>query len=147
MQILFGHDQAVTAWAAQKIDGLSQPTHAFGLIDGAGVLRGCLILNEITANTADLVVYSEAPITANVVRPFFRIVFDVLHYGRLQTIAERSNAKSRKDTPRWGFKWDGTARDFFGHGRDALRFVMLRADCRFLKPKPTESNDGHVLEA
>ena len=146
MQLMLGQDAAVTAWAAQMIDGLTQPTHAFGLIDGDGRLRGCLILNEITSHTADFIVYSEAPIAANIPRPFFRIVFEALGYGRLQTLCERNNARSRKDNPRWGFKWDGTARDFFGPGRDALRFVMLKTDCRYLKASERHT-DGHVQQA
>ena len=149
MKLVLGQDRPVTQWAARVIDGMSQPTHAFGLVDDKGKMRGCIMLCEITRHTADLIVYSEAPITPNVVRQFFYLVFEVLRYGRLQTMCERSNWKSKKDTPRWGFKFDGVARDFFGPNRDVIRFVMRRGDCRWLaKPSARKTQEnGHLLQA
>ncbi len=139
MQFLFGHDGAVTRWTAQKIDGLRQPKHVIGLIDDDGALRGSLLLNEITRNTAELIAFCEIQVGVSVIRPFFRYAFH--HYGRLQVTVQRSNFVTRKTTPRWGFKYDGTARDFFAPGEDAIRFVMLRSDCKWISPH------GNVLKA
>ena len=139
MQLLYGHDSAITRWAAQRIDGLSMPTHVVGLIDGDGVLRGCFLLNEITRNTAEFIILCQGRLGVEVVRPIFRYAFH--HYGRLQATVQRSNAVCRKQTPRWGFKYDGTAHDFFAPGEDAIRFVMRRDDCKWIKPH------GHVLQA
>jgi RimJ/RimL family protein N-acetyltransferase len=151
MKLVLGQDRPVTQWAARviDIDVLGQPTHAFGLVDGRGKLRGCILLREITRHTADMHVYSEATITPNVVRQVFYLIFEVLRYGRLQTMCERSNWKSKKDTPRWGFKFDGVARDFFGPNKDSIRFVMRRSDCRWLaKPSARKTQEnGHLQVA
>ncbi len=137
MQILVGHAAAVTKWAAQKIDGLYQPTHAFGLLDKSGALRGCFLLNEITRSTADVILYSEETPGAGIARQVFKIPFVLLGYERLQAIIQRSNTVSRKQTPRWGFKYDGTARHFFANGEDAIRFVMLKEECPWLRTRKT----------
>ena len=140
MQLLFGHDASVTQWAAQKIDGLTQPTFAFGVIDKEGALRGCFILQEITPNTAEFIVYAEAPCTPNVFFTFFDVAFNRIGYGRLQTTAQKSNAKAKKENPRWGFKFEGTAKDFFGQGQDALRYGMLKANCKWLRKAKGKAN-------
>jgi RimJ/RimL family protein N-acetyltransferase len=133
MQVVFGHDAVVTQWAAPKFDNLTQPTHAFGIIDAQGTLRGCIILQEITANTAELIVYAETHLTPNVIRAIFEVPFNRLGYGRLQTTVAKDNAKAKRENPRWGFKFEGTSKDFFGERKDALRFAMLRSDCKWLK--------------
>ena len=131
MQLLTGFADTVKRWATTKIDGLSEPAHVFGLIDEAGALRGCLLLNEITANTAEFILYAEGRVGPGAMRQVFATSFD--RYGRLQATVQRSNALCLKQAPKWGFKYDGMARDFFAPGADAIRFVMLRRDCRWLK--------------
>ena len=143
MQLLAGYTDTIKRWAAQRIDGLSEPTHVFGLVDEIGALRGCLLLNEITANTAEFIVYSEAGLGPGAARQVFATAFD--RYGRLQVTVERKNTHSLKQTPKWGFKYDGTARNFFGPGADAVRFVMMKQDCRWLRK--TRQDHGILLQA
>lgn len=144
MRLLFGQEEIVWRWARNKYGFDVRPTHIFGLIDSSsGVLKGCFTLNAITSNTAEFGIFTDHSI-GGCGRALFRIAFDRLGYGRLEVMIDKANLTSRKQTPRWGFKFDGTAKDYLGPGRDVLRFVMLRKDCRWLKGA---AHHGTIQEA
>ena len=133
MHLVFGHDAVVWQWAEARAGQVLQPHLAVGIVDTQGTLRGCFLLHEVTPYTAELSVYAEATLTPNVIRAIFAVPFVSLGYGRLQTTVAKDNTRAKKENPRWGFKFEGTARDFFGEKQDGLRYAMLKRDCRFLR--------------
>lgn len=134
MQLLIGHDQTVMVWARRRNPSFPTPRFAWGILE-KGVLRGAIMIMHETEHTADLGVVSEVPPGPGIARQLFRLMFDeqYLNYARVEITIRRSDLKSRKSAPKWGFKFDGTANDYWGPGVHALRFVMLKKDCPFLR--------------
>lgn len=132
MDLLFGHDATVMAWARRINPTFHDPKYAIGILQD-GTLRGAVMIVEQTIYTADLGIVSEVPPGPGIARKMFRLLFNDLDYTRVEITIERTDKKSRKAAPRWGFKFDGTAHDYWGPGVHALRFVMLREHCPFLK--------------
>jgi RimJ/RimL family protein N-acetyltransferase len=144
MHLVFGHDATVWQWAEARAGQVLQPHLAVGIVDRQGTLRGCFLLHEVTPHTAELSVYAEATLTPNVIRAIFSVPFNHLGYGRLQTTVAKDNSKAKKENPRWGFKFEGTARDFFGEKQDGLRYAMLKRDCKFIRSGKREEVYGTV---
>jgi hypothetical protein len=133
MQLLFGHDATVAKWAGERLGAPYPNATAIGVIDDKGVLRGAILLEAWNAHTLELSLYSEGSIKPSIAKAFFEYVFVACSASRLQVHTERSNKVMRRIIPRAGFRWDGVAKNFYGPGRDALRFYMTPAMCRWIK--------------
>lgn len=133
MPLLFGHDRDVTAWAEKKLEGrMVFPHAAVGLLDKRGVLRGAWLLAFHNRHTAELTLYSEEVLTNGMVGGCFRFTFG-LGITRLQIRTERRNKAVKRAAPKWGFRFEGVSRDFYGPGHDSLNFFMSPAMCRWIK--------------
>jgi len=135
MNLVFGHDATVWQWAGKNFTDYFDPTTvmptwALGVIDQAGVLRGALIGIEENAATVEFTVYSEGAITLPIAKQFFGVVFE--RYWRLQVRTTKDNKSIKRNAPKWGFTFEGSAKDYWGPGKSALLYRMLKSDCRFL---------------
>lgn len=136
MQLVFGHDATVWQWAGQKFSDYfdattCQPTWALGIINSEGVLQGALIGDERSPTTVEFTVYSQGAITLPIARQFFVLVFD--RYWRLQVRTSKDNKSVKRNAPKWGFTFEGTAKDYWGPGRSALLYRMLKPDCKWIR--------------
>lgn len=139
MRILTGHDVTVWQWANRFFDGgLDKPDWAIGIIDHDGVLCGALIGDERTPSTAEVTICGNGAITAPIAKQFFAAFF--ARYWRLEVRTTRDNRTIKRNAPKWGLKFEGTARDYFGEGRSALMFSMLKTECRWINRK--DADDG-----
>jgi hypothetical protein len=142
--LLFGHDQDVAAWAENKLEGrLVFPHAAVGMLDKRGVLRGAWILAFHNPHTAELDLYSEGVVTNGMIRGCFQFTFLSLGINRLQIRTHRWNKDIKKAAPKWGFKFEGVSREFYGPGVDSLNFYMTPAMCRWIR----ESDDISLQNA
>ena len=149
MHLLVGHDDTVMAWARRKNPTFLTPKYAFGILRD-GTLCGAIMVIEETNHTADLGIVSDVPPGPGIARRVFRLLFDEMNYGRVEVTIRRSDTKSRKAAPKWGFKYDGTATDYWGPGVHAVRFAMLKEDCPFLRKTDGQSKNsryGHGQRA
>lgn len=134
MPLLIGHDADVAAWAENKLEGrLIFPHAAVGMLDRRGVLRGAWLLSFYNAQTAELTLYSEGVISNDMVRDCFRFTFDHLGVNRLQIRTTRKNKAVKRAAPKYGFRFEGVSRDFYGPGEDSLNFFMTPAMCRWIR--------------
>ncbi len=107
-----------------------------GIIDDDGVLRGALLLTAYNAFTAELEVFGR--VSNDVAKQFFGWVFS-RGVSRLEIRAGRDNKGTKRAAPKFGFKFDGVRKDFYGPGSDALCWYMTPALCRWIK---RETVDG-----
>lgn len=134
MPLLFGHDAEVAAWVEGKMQGRFVFPHiAIGMLDPQGVLRGAFVLCVHNIRTAELTLYSEGVVTNGMWKQFFRFVFRDLELARLQIRTDRRNKTVKKAAPKFGFRFEGVARDFWGPGEDALLYYMSPAMCRWIR--------------
>lgn len=132
MILLSGHDQIVADWVARKFGAfVRHPYVALGCLDKSGVLRGAFIITPTTDTTAELHVYGKT--SNDTVRGMFQCVFNVLGVYRLEARVSKRNKITKKATPKFGFAFEGVARDFYGPGEDALLFAMRPHQCRWIK--------------
>ena len=134
MPLLFGHDREVAAWAENKLEGrLVFPHAAVGMLDRRGVLRGAFLLSFHNPHTAELTLYSEQVMTNGMWRGFFRYTFEGLGIHRLQIRTHRKHRAIKRAAPKYGFRFEGVSRDFYGPGEDSLNFYMTPAMCRWIR--------------
>lgn len=140
MQLLFGHDAAVLQWANQFFERpLSHPNWAIGAIDEGGVLQSALIGFEHSDEAVEVALCSTGmAITPEIVKHAFAVLFT--KYWRIEAKTTKDNRNVKRALPKWGFSFEGTAKDYWGPGRSALCYRMLKPDCRWIK------EDGQVTE-
>jgi hypothetical protein len=132
VRLLAGQDNAILDWLARKYQAHARfPCVTLGTIDDAGVLRGAFVITMSTETTAELHVYGR--ISNDTVRDMFHAVFGYLGVYRLEVRVSKRNKITKRAAPKFGFRFEGSARDFYGPGEDALLFSMRPHECRWLR--------------
>lgn len=145
--VLYGMDQEVSAWVAERVpvlagraaagDGASA---ALGVVRGERIIAGIVFRNYRSGVDIEVDLAAEDPRWAFPVtlRRLFRYPFVQLGLPRITCIVSAANARCRElcegrpGKPGLGWKHEGTARRAYDGTNDALIFGMLREDCRFL---------------
>lgn len=131
MKLVTGHDATVNAWIAKRygVTVLHHPSVLVGVIDSDGVLRGAFVTTWRNDTTAELHLFGR---TSNETwKAYFAWVFDLVH--RLEICTDKRNKTIKKAAPKFGFKFEGVGKDYYGPGRDALRFYMTPQHCRWIR--------------
>lgn len=132
MNIVAGHDETVFLWL-ERVHGVRprNPSVALGTIDNDGVLRGAFVITAMNDTTAELHVYGKT--SNDTFKQMFRAVFGYLGVYRLEARVSKRNKITKRAAPKFGFRFEGSARDFYGPGEDALLFSMRPHECRWLR--------------
>ncbi len=120
MKLLLGHDEAVAAWVASRIPGVSDfgPAAAIGVIDSAGTLVGGVVFHEYQPQWKNISVSFAADrpdwLTPKLVRGIMRYPFDQLECGRITCATPKKNRRARQFLEKFGFRIEGNVRRGFG---------------------------------
>jgi hypothetical protein len=129
MQLVFGHDAAVAAFAAEKLGlTISPPYVAIGVADEFG-LKGAAVYNNWNRWQIEISFYGPGCLTRPVIRAlFWGYPFNDLGAGRLTASTRRSNRLTRDLLPRLGFTQEAVLKRLYGPRRadDAFVFCMMR---------------------
>lgn len=132
MMLVAGQERAVLEWLSRKYNVAPRlPCVALGIIDRGGVLRGAFVVTFSNETTAELHVYGKT--SNDTFKQMFRAVFDRLGVYRLEARVSKRNRVTKRAAPKFGFKFEGSARDFYGPGEDALLFSMRPHECRWMR--------------
>jgi hypothetical protein len=139
MHLISGQDAPICDWLTRKfnVHVLQHPRVVLGMVDDAGVLNGAFVVVWKTDTTAELNVYGT--VSHETVRAMFRTVFETLNVYRLEVRTPRDNKTVQKAAPKYGFRFDGIERDYYGQGQDAVTYALTPNNCRWLK-------DDHGLD-
>lgn len=107
-----------------------KPGFAFGVVDADGVLRGAFVILLEHNRTAELSVFGRT--SNDTVRAMFRAVFGTLGIYRLQIRTHKQNRVVKKAAVKFGFRFEGVQKHFYGPGVDALSYYMTPETCRWL---------------
>lgn len=132
MKLVAGQDKAVLDWLARRYGSHARfPCVTFGTIDDDGVLRGAFVLTMSNETTAELHIYGRT--SNDTFKQMFRAVFGYLGVYRLEVRVSKRNKVTKRAAPKFGFRFEGSAKDFYGPGEDALLFSMRPHECRWLR--------------
>ena len=115
MQLVFGHDAAVAAFAAERLAlTISPPYVAIGVADETG-LKGAAVYNNWNRWQIEISFYGPGCLTRPVIRSFLLAYpFDDLGAGRVTARTRRSNKTMQRLFPRLGFEMEGVLKRFYG---------------------------------
>lgn len=131
--LLFGQDQAVAAWVAQRIRTVGHegfgPCAAIGVLDDAGAPIAGVVYYGLSHGALFMAVASENPswATRATLKALFRYPFAQLGCRRVSAIAEKKAKPTRAFLLRLGFRMEGHMPQQFPHD-DAIIYGLLRQD-------------------
>ena len=132
MKLVIGYDDAVLEWLAKAHGVYAHRTPRVVLgIAREYQLAGAFVVTWHCDRTAELGVYGH--VSHGTVKHMFRLVFGELGVYRLEARTSRRNRMFRKAAPKFGFRYEGTAKSYYGPNDDALCFALLASECRWLK--------------
>lgn len=138
MKLLFGHDKTVADWASQKTGRpLRCWHHAIGVLDSEGVLVGAASFHDMNGSNVEIAFYGPRSASPSVMRGLARFAFDTLGVHRVTAKTPRQNKIVTRHLPRWGFRFEGVMRRYYGAGKrlDAILFGLVREDAAKLLGK------------
>lgn len=126
------HEPTILEWLSQRyaVAVHQTPRVVMGLIDNDGALRGCFVVTWKNGTTAELHLYGKT--SNDVFKVLFRLVFLEWGIWRLEVRTDKRNRAIRKAAPKFGFKFQGTEREYYGPGRDAYAYAMTPNECRWI---------------
>ena len=138
------HEGLVQQWLKEHhgVEALQWPRLVLGIFD-QGVIVGAFVITLRCDTTAELHVFGQ--FSHETARAMFQRVFGS-GIWRLEVRTERSNKAVKKAAPKYGFRFEGVARDYYGPGRDAFCYAMTADECRWLKGEVGRGVDGLTVQ-
>jgi hypothetical protein len=138
MPLRYGDDEAVAAWAAERLgigrmgrmaSPFVRPFVAIG-VERDGILTGALVFTSYTGPDIELTLAGRGCWSRSVIRAGAHYVFRQL--GCLRVSVTLRDASHEHLAVRLGFEREGYARDKFGPGRDGILMGMLVRTCKWI---------------
>lgn len=125
--IVLGQSEAVVDWVARACGKpFHPPFEAIG-IAGASGFTGGFVFTGFNGDGIEVSVAGRGIASRGAWRAACTYVFDQLGCARMQMHTRRSNRAVRRILPRFGMKFEGVARRFYGN-EDGLVFSLTRDD-------------------
>lgn len=142
MNLIDGHDAEICEWLAARfgMHVVRTPRNVLGVVDDQGFLHGAMVITWHHDTTAELSVFGT--VTPDTVKRMFQAVFVIWGAQRLEIRTSRKNKPIKRAAPKWGFKFEGVARNFYGRGEDALCYGMLPTECRWIHGQLVSDAEG-----
>lgn len=131
MNLLFGHDRTVADWASKQTGApVRNWHHAVGVIDRDGLLVGAATFHDMNGSNVEFCFYGPGSVSVSIMRGLVAFAFGALGASRVTARTPRGNKLIARHLPRWGFKFEGVMRRYYGNAKrlDALMFGLLRED-------------------
>lgn len=126
--LLFGHDAAVAVWCWNEFKLTPMPTDAAIGIVRDRQLVGAAIFQNFSGHNVELSYYGPQTFSAGIARALARYTMERFNVYRLTMRTNRRNTSILKMFHRFGFKYEGIQRQFYGPFGDAAVFVLFRDD-------------------
>ncbi len=110
------------------------PFTTIGIADDAGVLTGGFVFTGYNGDGIEVSVAGRGIASRGSWRAALAYVFDQLGCSRMQMHTRKSNVQVRRILPRFGMRFEGTARRFYGN-ESGLMFSLTRDDLPAFRAK------------
>lgn len=130
--LLLDADALVAGWAYQTYNKFPvKVDRAIGVVEGNQIV-GAVIFTSYNSVNANLSYYGKSTLTAGIVRTLAKIALYELRLSRCTVIVPKRPSFLLKKLPKFGFRYEGVQRRFYGptdSARDTgCRFVVFRED-------------------
>ena len=133
MRLIFGCDEVVAAWVAERAGFIIYPPFvSIGATrDGQSLCAG-VVFNGWNGSNIEITLASDRGMTRGAIRGVYAYVFDQIKAQRVTAHTRRSNKTMRKILPRLGFQFETVAKRFYGSTKadDAFAFVLFPENAR-----------------
>lgn len=131
MNLVFGQDELVAQYVGDNIGVAMVPPYVAigGTRDGRTLCIGA-VFNNYNKSNVDISLYGPRGLTRGAISGIYHYVFKQLGVNRLTANTRRSNKPMRRMLPKFGFRFEGTCKRYFGPSKadDAFRFVLFPED-------------------
>lgn len=126
------HEPTILEWLSQRygVAVYQSPRVVLGVIDDEGVLRGCFVVTWRSETTAELHLFGKT--SNDTWKALCRLIFIEWGVWRLEVRTAKTNRAIRRAAPKFGFRFQGTEREYYGPGQDAYAYAMTPNECRWL---------------
>lgn len=124
--LLFGHDVAVAEWCFNEFKYRRMPVDAAIGIVRNNRLIGAAIFQNYSGYNVELSYYGPQTFSAGIARALARYIIERFNVDRLTMRTNRKNTNILKMFHRFGFKFEGTQKRYYGPFGDAAVFVLFR---------------------
>lgn len=136
MHLVFGHDEVLCAWVAQRIAsmprGFEKTARAVGVMDD--VLIAAVIYHDYYPEngTCQISVASDSPRWAQrgIIRALLSVPFEQYGVQKLWSSMRQDNKRAIRFNHGIGFKQEAVLRHHYGHGQHAVITSMLDKEYR-----------------
>lgn len=125
---VYDHDKEIADWTFATFNVQAWPfIKAVGLLRG-NELVGSFMFQEFNGSNAELSVYGPGSMTPRVIREMARAALLLLGVNRLTVRTKRKNRHITSTIEKFGFKFEGIQKMFYGPNEDAIMFGILKPD-------------------
>jgi hypothetical protein len=125
VQLVFGEDALVAHWVGLNLGVAIHPpfTAIGGTVDGQTLCAGA-VFNDFNGSNIEITLFGPGCFTRGNVRAMYHYAFVQLQANRLSAKTRKRNKLVRRLLPRLGFVFEGTLKNYYGMGEDALTFRL-----------------------
>lgn len=137
MIAIFAHDDAVGAWAGERLGvPFVPPFTAIGFSRDGSAIHGAAIFNGWNRSNLDITICGPRCLSRYAIGTAYRYAFRQLGANRLTARTARKNKGMQKLLPRLGFKFESVAQRYYGTTRDldGLVYRLLPGDAEKWMP-------------
>lgn len=136
--LLFGQDKLVAEWVSLKLfgtsNGFDQNAKAVGIVKNNKLIAGVVYNNYVEKILVEMSIASvdKSWCTRYNLKMLFGIPFTQYNLGRVQAICSVNDEGVQDFLQRLGFIHEGTHRQAYQDGGDAMSFAMLKHECKWI---------------
>lgn len=133
--IVFGQSKTVAGWASSLLGKpFHPPFETIGVLDGRGTLSGAFVFTGFNGDGIEVSAAGRGIASREAWRAAVSYVFGQLKCSRMQMHTRRSNKRVTSILPRFGMKYEGIARRFYG-SEDGVLYSLTTDDLAGFKAR------------
>ncbi len=129
MRLVYGRHDDVAEWVSERIGTIiAKPYVAIGATRDGETLCGGAVFNNYNGSNVDISLASDRCLTKGTIRGIFHYCFVQSKVLRVTAATRRSNKKMRRILRKFGFEFEGIAKQYYGESRkdDAFVFALFK---------------------
>ena len=129
MKLVFARDDEVAEWVSERIGTIiPKPYVAIGATRDGKELCGGAVFNNYNHSNVDITLASDRCLTRGTIRGIFHYCFVQSKVNRVTAATRRSNKTMRKILRKFGFEFEGIAKQYYGSSKkdDAFVYALFK---------------------